>query len=279
MRWIFALVLMIVAHQAHRPADMPVVEDATQVLCALPAPQRGPAYRRYLAATVMITVSGSSGSGTICHYDPRSRMAYVATCGHLWPAGTLSSEQAKKKPLSCKITAWYGPNKLDRPKEYTGRVHFYSNVRGADTALVAFSPDWVPDTFPIAPIGYKLPQGTKLHSVGCDGGGEVAHYDVEVVGIQGGSLVTKDNSPRPGRSGGGLLSGDGWQVGTCWGTSKLDGSGLGFFTPLASLHAVWGREGYGWLLGAAEAARKIPVVDRARPSLAFPGDYIPLPAK
>lgn len=275
----------------HDPLDnMPIVDEkhhAEVVKNYNPPPveQRGPEFRKFLAPSVKIGVSGASGSGTICYYEQKSNTAYVATCGHLWDRGMMSAEEGKRKNITCKIIVWYqNDKKLDQTKEYPAKVIFYSYRSGCDTALVTFEPDWVPTYFPIAPVNHEIPKGSHQHSCGCDGGREVAHYDVEIVGPQGADLITNYNSPRPGRSGGGLMDDKGYYIGTCWGTSRRDGTGIGYFTPLDVIHGFWSQQaGYEWLLrqqpGGGTPARQLPIINRNGPPSKFPEDYIPLPSR
>lgn len=264
-------------------APMPLVQDTNPLTASLktaaPIEQRGEEFRRFLAPSVKIQVSGASGSGTIIYFDRTTGEAYVASCGHLW-SGTRSAEALKNNPVSCKIITWYhNDTKLESTKTYNANVLFWSNDRGYDTSLLKFKPDWVPTFFPIAPVDYNIPMGSHQHSTGCDGGREVAHYDVEVVEYRGPDLVTKDNSPRPGRSGGGLLSDDGYYIATCWGTSAYSGSGVGYFTPLKSIHKVWSSNGYDWLLaiGSTKIAQTLPIIDWKDRDKKFPEGFVPVP--
>jgi hypothetical protein len=246
-----------------------------------PVEQRGPEFRKFLAASVKIGVSGASGSGTIVYYDQSKNLAYVASCGHLWTRGTMTAKQGRQRNLTCKIITWYhNDQKLPSPRTYNANVIFYSYIDGQDTSLVTFTPDWQPDYFPIAPVDYKYVPGRHAHSCGCDGGKECAHYDIEIIGLGGGDLVTTKNSPRPGRSGGGLMDDDGYYIGTCWGTQYRDGSGKGYFTPLSAIHHYWSQQqGYSWLLNqrpGGGVARQIPILDRKGGGQYAP-DYILLP--
>ena len=247
-----------------------------------PSEQRGEEYRKWLSASVKISVSGASGSGTIVYYDSVNNTAYVATCGHLWDNGVMSANEGKRKNLTCKIITWYhNETKLVNTKVYDAKVIFYSHISGADTALVTFQPDWVPIYFPIAPVNYEYKKGVHANSCGCDGGREVACYDIEIQGIQGNDLVTRLNSPRPGRSGGGLMNGE-YYIATCWGTSNYDGSGSGYFTPLNVIHAVWSKNGYDFLLKVSpggSVARQLPIIDKNNPQAEYPKDYILLPGR
>jgi hypothetical protein len=271
---------------SYDPLDnMPILEktpDTTSFAGAYPIEQRGPEFRKFLAASVKISVGGASGSGTIIHYDPVKNLAYVASCGHLWNSGIMTAEEGKQRNMTCKIIVWYqNEKKLQEAKSYNANVIFYSYIAGQDTSLLTFTPDWKPDYFPIAPVNYQYKQGSHFHSLGCDGGNEVAHYDVEVVGLQGGDIVTQLNSPRPGRSGGGLMDDIGYYIGTCWGTQYRDGSGIGFFTPLSAIHRFWSQQkGYDFLLTQKikdGLARQIPIRDRVVQEKVFPEDYILLP--
>lgn len=247
-----------------------------------PIPKRGPEYRKFLSASVKIGVSGGSGSGTIIHYDSKEKLAFVASCGHLWTPGVLNVEEAKKKKIKCKIIVWYhNEKKLDAPKTYEGDVIFYSYIDGQDTSLVTFKPDWEPNYFPLGPANYEYKMGQHGHSCGCDAGTEVAHYDVKFLGVQGNDLVTNENSPRPGRSGGGLMNDDGQYIGTCWGTQYRDGTGKGYFTPLFVIHKFWAaQKGYEWLLqkqAPSNAARTLPIRDRSGKNEKLGADYILIP--
>jgi hypothetical protein len=262
--------------------DHPLVYMATQVA---PIEQRGIEFKKWLAPSLKIAVQNASGSGTIVFYNPQDGYAYVQSCGHLWN-GSMSAEQGKSKSLTCHVITWYHNDvKLPSPKKYLAEVLWYYNVRGTDSSLLRFKPDWVPDFFPIGSVDYKFNKGDHLHSVGCDGGREVAHYDIEVVGLEASrrnsskdDLVTRQNSPRPGRSGGGLFTDDGHFVGICWGTSNPDGSGIGLFTPLQTIREMNESNGYGWLNNVGVSpAREIPILDRNNSQKRYPKNYIPLP--
>jgi len=248
--------------------NMPILErNPVGVEYPAPVAKRGIEYRKFLAPSVKIVVANGSGSGTIVHYDAKKNLAYVATCGHLWN-GVMTAEEGKKKNLKCKIVVWYhNDQKLDAPRTYDADVIFYRFLEGQeqDTGLVTFKPDWVPNYFPIGPADYIYRSGQHAHSCGCDAGSEVAHYDIEMVGIIGNDLVTIKNSPRPGRSGGGLMDDEGFYIGTCWGTQYRDGTGKGFFTPLSKIHTFWQKQkDYAFLLEQkiiSGAALLLPIIN------------------
>jgi len=267
--------------------NMPLVEDdpfETMADGRVPIEQRGAEHRRWLAAGLKIHTSIASGSGTIVYYNPDDGWAYVHSCGHLWRRST-TAEEAKRRSATCHVSTWYhNDQKLDRSRKYPAEVLYCSNGRGRDISLMRFKPDWEPEYFPIAPDDFQFINDMRLHSVGCDGGQEVAHYDVRYIGMRDtgsgwGDLVTTENSPRPGRSGGGLMTND-YYVGICWGTSSYSGNGNGFFTPLSTIREYNKRNGYGWLNEAGISwARMIPIIDRNNPQGEYPRDYIPLPLK
>jgi hypothetical protein len=267
---------------------MPVVPDHPLAMYGskmAPIEQRDESVRKWLAPGVKIGVRGASGSGTIVYFDPKDNTAYVQSCGHLWN-GNMSGTEAKSRNLKCEIIIWYqNEKKIPQTKTYEGTVLYYCNDRGRDSSLVKFTPDWVPDYFPIAPEGYPLKKDQQLHSVGCDGAREVAHYEVSVVGYQAArgsyqDLITKNNSPRPGRSGGGLMDDEGYYVGICWGTSDKSGNGIGLFTPLVTVRNQNKINGYDWLNEVGlNPVRRIPIKDRNNPQGQYPPDYIPTPGK
>jgi len=269
-------------YDIHSVEPMPIVGNDPYAHLAhggAPVEQRDINVRKWLASGLKISVSGASGSGTIIYFDPKESYAYVQSCGHLWN-GNMSAEEGKKRNLNCKVITWYhNDKKLDQTKEYQAEVIYYINTRGKDCSLLRFKPDWIPQYFCIAPEDFEFVSGMRLHSIGCDGGREIAHYDVRVLGERGADIVTTENSPRPGRSGGGLLTED-YYVGICWGTTDVLGNGNGLFTPLKVLRKLNEENGYGWLNDIGISwARQIPIIDRNNPQGKYPLDYIPLPKK
>ena len=247
-----------------------------------PIPKRGTEFRKYLSPSIKIAVPGASGSGTIIHHDKAKNIAYVATCGHLWPSGVMNVDEGKKRNIKCKVITWYhNDRKLDSPRSYEANLIFYSYINGQDTGLITFTPDWEPNYFPIGPKNYKYVQGQYAHSTGCDAGTETAHYEIKMLGIEGEDLVTEQNSPRPGRSGGGLMDDNGYYIGTCWGTQYRDGTGKGYFTPLFIMHKFWAKQsGYAFLLDQKEIvgkAKEIKIHDRTNGKEEFRPEYILLP--
>lgn len=273
------------AQQIRHPIDKMILMPSVPIfgeedLYGMPIEERGEEYKKYLAASVQIkTQSGGgvvAGSGTIIYYNKKENIAYVATCGHLWNEGEMTTKQGKIKKMKCKVIVWYHNEiKLKEPIEYNADVIFYSYLRGCDTALVTFKPDWNPDYYPIALKNYEYIKGKKVHSLGCDGGKEVAHYNVEILGIRGKDLITLQNSPRPGRSGGGLMD-ESLYIGTCWGTSAFDGTGQGYFTPLSVIHDCWTKNEFDWLLKVNK--KKIKIFNRnTNKEELFDEDYILTP--
>lgn len=260
---------------------MPIVSDRYKVrdLWGAPQAKRDSQYARFLSASVKISVNEGSGSGTLVYYDSQKNEAYVASCGHLW-SGSKSYSELSENPETCQITVWYhNETKLKNPINYSANVLFWSNKRGYDCSLIKFKPDWKPNFFPFAKVNYPLSKGIRFNSCGCDAGSEVALYDVYFEEFRGNDIITMKNSPRPGRSGGGLLTDDGYYVGTCWGTSDVDGSGIGYFTPLKSIYAIYQENNFGWILNVSSniLARKIPIRDINNKQGKYSSEYIPAP--
>lgn len=253
-----------------------------QIRHGLPIPQKGPEYIKWLQGSFQIRASGGSGSGTLCYYDYKTKTGYVISCGHLW-SGIFHRSMGQTQNAT--ITTWYhNKKKLTQPKSYQAEVIFYDNAY--DVSLLIFRPDWIPEIyFPIAKT-QKLTKGDRLHSLGCDHGQEVADYIVEVIGLGadprgGGSLTTEYNSPRPGRSGGGLIDKWGYFIGICWGTTRSDGTGLGYFVPLSSIQQALKKYGYESLVGMSlpGLARNLSIKDHNKPNKFYPKDFILMPER
>jgi len=256
------------------PDNDPIVRQAT------PVAQRDDKYSWYLSATVAIRTSKGMSSGTIIYYDSTTSDAYVTSCGHLWE-GSKSAAQLVQQPEYCYVEVFYNQTKLIKKKRYTGIILFRNFVWGEDVSLIKFTADWRPNTFSIAPLTYPVQPGAAYHSCGCDYDSEAAHYGVEVTSREsGGMLVTQYNSPRPGRSGGGLLTSDGYYIGTCSASDDQEGRGVGhgFFTPLRGIHAVYSRNGYDWLLKQPpHLPSQILIRDFTNPGRQPERDLLPFP--
>lgn len=255
----------------------PILRESASLvnLNLIPLEERDEKYIKFLAASVKISVNGSVGSGTICYYDEEQNIAYVISCGHLWNGDKKYSPSSVEK---AKITTWYHNNKrLSHPKTYEADVLFWSNKRGFDSSLLRFKPDWTPDYFPIA-NEFKIQKGAILNSLGCDGGKEVARYEVRFTESKSPDLITELNSPRPGRSGGGLITDEGKLVGICWGTSDISsGDGIGYFTPISSIQKVFIENKHEWLLNINQEIENIEIYDWDDPSRKYNRNFIPIP--
>lgn len=256
---------------------MPTHQTSMVVNGAAPEELRDASVYRWLSGSFRIenkTGRGSIfGSGTMCYYDRQTNTAYIISCGHLFNGG--------EKTMF--IDTWYKNGvKLATPARYTADVIGYDSKE--DIAFFKFTPDWVPNEyFPIAPLDLKV--DGYLWSAGCDGGREVAAYKVKTSGMEGrGSdsfLITRENSPRHGRSGGGLMTNEGWYVGICVRSSDpFNGTGIGLFVPLSRIHAYCNSHNLGFLLGRQPGNNRLlelPIIDRMGQQGNYPRDYIPLP--
>ena len=275
--WILAAATCLPIVNAQAQPVYPLYRDSVSPGACVLDEQRDQKYAHLLRVSVKISTGGGSGSGTICHFDPHTGWAHVISCGHLWSGDRRYDPSTKVK---AKITAWYqSGGRLETPKTYDAEALFWSNARGYDVSLLRFRPDWQAEYAPIATCS-PAQKGTPLNSMGCDGGGEVARYEVRVESFSPPDIRTYMNSPRPGRSGGGLIDDAGRLVGICWGTTDTSsGDGTGFFTPVDSIRVVFSKNGHAWLLDLAWDARAIPVVDHDDPTARHGMYFVPMPAK
>jgi len=284
---IFLMALMPISLKAEEQAPLPVNWQDTKPVIDIPFfktnlkpgwEERDVKYRRWLACSVRVTAyNGGGGSGTICYYDATNNWAYVISCGHLFPRGYKSAEAYKKNPGVKKIMTWYhNDKKLSEPKSYKAEVlcHTWDGIY--DVSLMRFKPDWKPWTCKIAPKDFKLVKGQYYHSCGCDGLREVAHYSVKfeqernAKGVT--EVLTTQNSPRGGRSGGGVFSDDHQLLFIC----SRGGSGWGYWSSLLQIHKFLNAEGFKFVLDGS-LARKVPIKDRQNPDKKYSEDFIPLP--
>jgi hypothetical protein len=265
MRKILWLILFLLCVVYGNAAEMPHVDP-----CAAGWEERGIEFKRWLSPSVRI----GGGSGTMVYYDEINNDMYILSAGHLFIPGRIKRDNAV--PV---IVFYHNETKLPRPELYNG-VFLCSAFQGIyDVALIKFKPFWKnPWYLPVAPIDYELQEGAWYHSVGGDGKSEVAHYlvqyhsDREYQGVK--EIITRFNTPRPGRSGGGLFTDDGFLVGICSRSNQEHNTGA--WTSLDQIHRFLNESGYGVILEGAMLARRIPVVNRSG-SHNYGKTVIPLP--
>lgn len=273
---IFGLGLVTVQpEEVVNPCPMPLHNGKYAGLTSsfVPEPHRDESVKKYLIPSVRIRVPGAGGSGTICAYDKNTKIAYVVSCAHLYE-GLL-------KPTTIEVF-YKNDKKLETPAKYAATViSFKKDFYGDDISIMSFKPDWeLQNWFPIAPLTYKIPMNERLYSVGCDSLTEVACYFVKPIGFDGPFLATQENSPRRGRSGGGLIDKDGYYVGICVRTSDVSGNGTGYFVKLETIHDYCNKNGLSWLLRIDlpnNVAQTIPIIDRNESQGNYPSNYVPIP--
>ncbi len=287
LRWFLAICILATPAYGATPQPVSTAPAGTPVLYIPFTPttyarpgweERGPAWVQWNAVGVRF----SNGSGTICYYDPETRYAYVISCGHLFGGRYLTYEQAKRNPKTRTIEVFYhNYKKLDSPRKYKAEVLAYRNFNESvyDVSLCRFKADWDIEWYAaIAPRHEHLREGQKLHSIGSDGMTEVAHYLIEYIEERNrGSvteIVTYQNNPRNGRSGGGVMLDNGQLVAIC-----SRGNGTAQWTSLQQIYKfLREEEEFAFLLDVRTSiARLIPISDPAHPEMRFHEDYIPIP--
>lgn len=265
-------------HGVTAPLDnMPLVSGKQAVAAGTaPVEKRDQNVWYYLQSSVRVRNGNVSGSATICHYDIATNTAYLISCGHLF----RGNQKPNERHQTCNVEVFYkNLVKLNKPQAFPAEVICCDNDE--DISFLKFHPDWqISHYFAIAPLDYPVRVGDQFESTGCDHAAEVASYTVEILEQGGYNLVTKNNSPRPGRSGGALLSSDGFYVGVVWGTSDYDGTGTGYYVPLKRIYAYAKQyQEVSWLLdvGKNNIVHLIPIVDLDDPGRVYPKMYIPLP--
>jgi hypothetical protein len=235
--------------------------------------ERGSRWAKWLSSGVRI----GGGSGTMVYFDGKEM--YVISAGHVVQSRSSSVQRPNNKFVTIEVF-YHNNTKLPEVAKYRGQVlcSVYDGVY--DVTLIKFTPDWkgaYKQYAPIAPKDYKLVADQYYHSIGCDGRSEVAHYLVKYVNERqsGGvtEIITIENSPRKGRSGGGVLTDDGQLVFIC----SRGSAQYAYWTSLYQIHKFLNDEGYDFVLTGGRV-RNIPVRDIENRRI-MPKDYLPLPSK
>ena len=248
-------------------ADVPVADP-----CISGWEERGPEFKYWLSSSVRVgcSIRQGAGSGTMVYYDEDRGEMYVISAGHLFMPGKVDRN-------SVVVDIFYhNSEKLPTPERYRAVLlcSIYQDLL-YDVALLKFKPAWKnPKFISIAPLNYKLQEKTWYHSVGCDEKSAAAHYLVMYLGKQERQgvieLITQFNSPRHGRSGGGLFN-DEFVIGVC---SRIIGNDVAAWTSLEQIHRFLNDNKYNFILEDTMLVRRIPIINKSGKSTKT---VIPLP--
>jgi hypothetical protein len=247
---------------------------------------------KYLETTVRILKEGSLpsswfGSGGIVWYD--GEYAYVQTCAHIF--------YRDYNVKTCGVQIFYKDGeKLSQSLVYAAEV-LGVNPKD-DISFLKFKPDFAVPYFRIAPKNYNLQQGATVWSSGFD---QCMNY-LATYKMTYNGYVERDMGQfhcakcgqthsynknlmsvgppgcRSGRSGGPLVSDDGYTIGIC---SRADdvktGTGQGYFVDYLSVHEYLHSLGLDFIIdGKTKVLRDLKVkTDKGE---VFSGDdYLPVP--
>jgi hypothetical protein len=196
-----------------------------------------------LAACVRIKVAdrtgNSYGSGTII--DVRNGEALVLTCAHLF------RDSDGKGEIRVDI---FGPGE---PTQVPG--HFVGCDLEKDVGLVSI-PARVPlQAIHVAPPGYALHVHDAVATIGCSNGApptvQTSHVD-SIGRFRGPPNFQVAGQPVQGRSGGGVVSADGFTIGVCNAADPEDNEGL--YAALTSIYKELDRAKLSFVYQSAAAA-------------------------
>jgi hypothetical protein len=181
--------------------------------------------QRALAATVRLKVEDpqgvSFGTGTII--DSMKDEALVVTCGHIFRE---SKGQGK---------IWVDLHVPGVRQPVPGQLISFDLTR--DIALVSIRPGVPVTPVDVASDPRKIVEGTRVFSIGCDGGREPTLHENRILAVDkyvGSPNYTVGGAPVQGRSGGGLFTADGQLIGICNGADVQDDEGL--YQGLGTIH-------------------------------------------
>ncbi|HEX3997187.1 MAG TPA: trypsin-like peptidase domain-containing protein [Pirellulales bacterium] len=178
-----------------------------------------------LAACARLKVAdrtgNSYGSGTIV--DVRNGEALVLTCAHLF------RDSDGKGDIRVDL---YGPG---QPQQVAGRLIGCDLEK--DVGLVSIPATSALQAIHVAPPGYTLHKGDRVATIGCSNAApptvQSSHID-SIDRFRGPPNFQVAGQPVQGRSGGGVVSADGYVIGVCNAADPDDNEGL--YAALASIY-------------------------------------------
>ena len=182
-----------------------------------------------LAACVRLKVvdptGNSYGSGTII--DVRNGEALVLTCAHLFRDSDGKGE--------IRVDLFGGSARGGGPQQVVGRLIGCDLEK--DVGLVGIPAPAGLQAIHVAPPGYTLRKGDHVATIGCSNGApptvQMSHVD-SIDRFRGPANFQVAGQPVQGRSGGGVVSADGYVIGVCNAADPEDNEGL--YAALASIY-------------------------------------------
>lgn len=153
------------------------------------------------------------GSGTIIHSRPGE--AIVLTCGHIF-------RDAGRNPKTT-VDVFSEEGRESFPAEL---ISFDAE---ADVGLLRFSTDRVFAAMQVAPPSYRPRPGTEVVNVGCSRGAAPSARKARITAVDrylGPPNIECTGLPVQGRSGGGLVTREGYVIGVCSAADPSEGRGL-----------------------------------------------------
>jgi hypothetical protein len=144
------------------------------------------------------------------------------TCGHIF--------RESKGEGEITVDLFY-----PQPHTVTGTLISYDDLR--DIGLVSIETEHALKTIPIAPENYRVQPNSKVITVGCNSGNDPTVCNSHVKSINrynGPPNIQVAGAPVDGRSGGGLISSEGFLVGVCNAADPEDDEGI--YAALGTLH-------------------------------------------
>lgn len=218
-----------------------------------------------LAACVRLKVAdrtgNSYGSGTII--DVRDGEALVLTCAHLF------RDSDGKGEIRVDI---FGPGE---PRQVPGRLIGCDLEK--DVGLVSIPARSALQAIHVAPPGYALHKGDLVATIGCSNAApptvQSSHVD-SIDRFRGPPNFQIAGQPVQGRSGGGVVSADGYVIGVCNAADPEDNEGL--YAALASIYKELDRAKLSFVYQpAAAAAPDVVLASATLPSAAQPSSAEP----
>lgn len=221
-----------------------------------------PTVDRLIAATVWLRVQDakgqSCGSGTII--DARGDEALILTCGHVF---------REFQGRGIEVTL-FGPR---TGETIAGHLLHYDLKR--DLGLLKIKIAGPVTTVRVAPAGYQAAPGARVINVGCAHGEPPTARLGRIIAVDkflGPPNLQVSGLPVQGRSGGGLVSSDGWLIGVCNAADPLDSAGLYAALPCiqtvlaeAGLASVYGGQPRGAAVDGPLVAVDPPPVPKRMP--------------
>jgi thiol-disulfide isomerase/thioredoxin len=223
---------------------------------------------------IRVLAQGSIGYGSGTVIQSTDKESLILTCAHIFKLDGFRQAVPERFPRKVMVDLFDGKLHGERPAQ----VHFVESIEGkavdydfdVDVGLIRIRPGHRLPAARVVPAHWEPRSRMRMRTVGCSEGQDATAWDTVILNPQMRGLTGNRkyqaiecmSAPKPGRSGGGLFTTDGYIAGVCNFAEPRGNHGL-YATP-RSIYSVLDRNDLMALYAPVHSGTKTLIASRDR---------------